>query len=189
MKVKNIIISLQKEESENINTLIKIINEKKINLIIVDEKNRIQIEDNLYIDILWPSKSKLINENPLNNNSLVFKMQYKEFSMLFTGDIEKIAEENIIKEYNNNFNLLNSSILKVAHHGSNTSSIQRFVDVVNPQIVLIGVGRNNKFGHPNKDVLERFEKKRCKIYRTDLNGEIIIKVLNDNKILLNSYLN
>lgn len=66
------------------------------------------------IQILWP-KEKQIGENILNNNSIVAKINYKNFSMLFTGDIEQIAEKSILEEYKNS-NILNSTILKVGHH-------------------------------------------------------------------------
>lgn len=121
---------------------------------------KINIENNLYFEIIWPNNSKLILQNTLNNNSIVCKLNYQNFSMLFTGDIEEIAEKQILEDYKDNLNILNSTILKTAHHGSNTSSIQEFVSNVKPEIVLIGVGRNNKFGHPNKDVLDRLENLR-----------------------------
>lgn len=97
----------------------------------------------------------MILENILNNNSIVCKLNYKNVSVLFTGDIEEIAEKKIVSLYDSN--ILNSTILKVAHHGSKTSSIQDFISKVNPKIALIGVGENNKFGHPNDMVVERLQ--------------------------------
>lgn len=105
------------------------------------------------IKILWPQKEQ-IQENILNNNSIVARLKYKNFSVLFTGDIEEIAENQILDEYKNS-NILNSTILKVGHHGSKTSSTQEFIKAVKPKIALIGVGENNTFGHPNNVVLER----------------------------------
>lgn len=119
----------------------------------VNEK--IEIEKNIKIEILWPTDT-LITSNILNNNSLVMKLTYNNFTALFTGDIEKIAEEEIINKYKKT-NKLNSTIIKIAHHGSKTSSIQEFLNLVKPQIALIGVGANNNFGHPNSDVLKRIE--------------------------------
>jgi competence protein ComEC len=81
--------------------------------------------------------------------------------MLFTGDIEEIAEKQILKEYKDS-KVLDADILKVAHHGSKTSSTLEFIQRVRPEIALIGVGKNNKFGHPNDGVLERLENLRCK---------------------------
>ena len=81
--------------------------------------------------------------------------------MLFTGDIEEAAEKQIIANYKNSI-ILDSNALKVAHHGSKTFSRQEFLELVKPKIALIGVGKNNKFGHPNKDVIERLQNLRCK---------------------------
>ena len=121
---------------------------------------RIHIEKNLYFDIFWPNNLKLISENALNNNSIVCKFNYNNFSILFTGDIEKLAEKQILQTYKNKMQILNSTALKVAHHGSSTSSTPEFIKAVNPKIVLIGVGENNKFGHPNEEVLSRLESMR-----------------------------
>ena len=109
------------------------------------------------IHILWPEE-KQIQENVLNNNSIVCKLVYKDFSMLFTGDIEEVAEKQIYKKSL----ILYSTVLKVAHHGSKTSSIQEFLELVKPKIALIGVGDKNKFGHPNNEVLEILQNLRCK---------------------------
>ena len=92
--------------------------------------------------------------------------------MLFTGDIEQLAEQTILQENMN----LQSTILKVAHHGSKTSSTKEFLKVVNPRIALIGVGKDNKYGHPNKEVIEKLERIGTKIYRTDEDGEVSIRV-------------
>lgn len=119
----------------------------------------ISIEKNVSIQILWP-KIEQIQENILNNNSIVAKLNYKNFSVLLTGDIEEIAEKQILEEYKNT-DILKSTILKVGHHGSKTSSTQEFLEKIKPKIALIGVGKNNTFGHPNDGVLERLVNLRC----------------------------
>lgn len=81
---------------------------------------------------------------------------YQKFSILFTGDIEQIAEKEILKKYGDT---LKSTILKVAHHGSKSSSTEEFLNAVKPKIALIGVGKSNNFGHPNAEVLERIERR------------------------------
>lgn len=126
------------------------------------------------IQIIWP-KLEQIKENVLNNNSIVAKLVYKNFSMLFTGDIEEVTEKQILEEYKNS-NILRANVLKVAHHGSKTSSTQSFLEKVKPQIALIGVGKNNTFGHPNLEVLKRIQNLNCKIYRTDEMGEISLNI-------------
>lgn len=158
LKVKNAVISKQGKESTNYNKFIKLVKEKNIKVHIVKLGDKMKIENNIRIEILWPSET-LITSNILNNNSLVIKLTYNKFSILFTGDIEKIAEEEIVKTYTK-ANKLNTNIIKIAHHGSKTSSIQEFLNLVKPQIALIGVGKNNNFGHPNEEVIKRLENSR-----------------------------
>lgn len=158
LKVKNAIISKQGKESANYNKFLKLVKEKNIKVNIVKLGDKIKIENNINIEILWPEET-LITSNILNNNSLVMKLTYNNFNILFTGDIEKIAEEEIVKTYTKT-NKLNTNIIKIAHHGSKTSSIQEFLNLVKPQIALIGVGKNNNFGHPNDEILKRIENLR-----------------------------
>lgn len=184
IKLKNIFISKQKEKNKNIEEFLKIVKEKNIKVSIVNRGQRINIEKNLYIDVLWPDEN---NINDINNDAIVCKLNYKNFSILFTGDIEKEAEKKIINLYKNKSYLLKTDILKVPHHGSRTSSTEEFLNLVKPQVALIGVQKKNKYGHPNKEVLERLKKINCKIYRTDLNGEIEIKT-NGNKINIKKFI-
>lgn len=176
IKVKNIIIGKQYESSENYQEFLKIVNDKKINVYVVQKGKRINIEKGLYIDILWPNEKDMIVDNWINNNSLVFKLVYKDFSIMFTGDIEEEAEKAILEQYSNNINKLQANILKIAHHGSKTSTTENFLKTISPKIALIGVGKNNKFGHPNEQVIERLKANKVKIYRTDEDGETNIVV-------------
>lgn len=173
LKVEKVIICEQ-EENENYRRFKEIVKNKKIKVYVVKKGDNVKIEENILLNILWPKDEK-IKENAINNNSIVAKLNYKSFSILLTGDIEKIAENEILKEYENS-NILNANILKVAHHGSKSSSINEFLEKVKPQIALIGVGKENTFGHPNEGVLKRLENINTKIYRTDKKGEITIKI-------------
>lgn len=160
IKVKEVIICSQAGDSENYQKLKEIVNKKKIKVRVVKKGNLISIDKDVNLKILWPT-DEFINENVLNNNSIVAKLEYKTFSMLLTGDIEEIAERKILEEYENT-NILRSTVLKIAHHGSKSSSIQSFLNEVKPKIALIGVGKNNTFGHPNDGVLERLKNIRSK---------------------------
>lgn len=182
LKVENVIISKQYENTENFEEFYKIVNEKNISVKYVKAGNIINLEKNLSIHILFPIE-KQIGENPINNNSIVFKLIYKEFTMLFTGDIEEIAEEKLVNLYKNN---LKSDILKVAHHGSSSSSTEDFLKCVRPQIALIGVGENNLYGHPSSSVIDRFKNINTQVYRTDLDGEI--EIIISNKIEINKHI-
>ena len=187
IKVNNIIIGKQYKSSENYEEFIKIVKEKKINVKIVEEGEKVSIEDNLYFDIIWPFSDNMISDNSINNNSLVWKLIYKIYSWLFTGDIEAIAEKAILKKYSKNLNILKSDILKVAHHGSKTSSITEFIEKIKPKYAIIGVGEDNKFGHPSDNTIQNLEKANIRIYRTDKMGEIEIKT-NGKEIKINEFL-
>lgn len=151
MRVENIVMSKQSKESEEYKKNLEIIKQKNIKVSSVKAEDKIIIEKNLYIKILNPAEKFEFQD--LNNNAIVAKLVYKNFSMLFTGDIEK-AEESLAKKYKNE---LKSTILKVAHHGSKTSTSEEFLKYVEPQIALIGVGENNKFGHPNQITIEKLK--------------------------------
>lgn len=188
IKVETVIIGKQYESSENYKEFQRIVNMKKVNAHVVEVGNKIQIENNLYFYVLWPTSTNMISDNAINNNSLVCKLVYKNFSMLFTGDIEEIAEKAILSKYVNKQEMLNADILKVAHHGSKTSSIKEFINAVNPKYAVIGVGKDNKFGHPSEKTLETLNNKNVKVYRTDISGEIMI-IIDGDSVKVKSFLN
>ena len=140
MKVENIIIGKQFEICENYKEFVRLAKNKKITIHMVEAEQKINIEKDISFNILWPNSEEIVRDNSINNNSLVCKLIYKNFSMLFTGDIEEIAEKKILQEYNNT-NILKSTILKVAHHGSKSSSQEEFIKEVQPQIALIRGGK------------------------------------------------
>lgn len=184
LKVNRVCISKQEENSENYKKFLEIVKERNITVFTVKIGEKIKIEKNLYFDILWPQEEQ-IEENRINNNAIVMKLIYNGFSCLFTGDIEKVAEDKIVSLYKDK-SVLESDILKVAHHGSKTSTTEEFFKLVNPKISLIGVGKNNLFGHPSSEVIERLEKSNAKIYRTDMNGEINIIINKRGKYKIRS---
>ena len=173
IKVEKILIAKQEEQSENYKRFLNIVKEKNIPVIIGKEGDKINIEKDLYLDILFP-ESEQIEENMINNNSLVFNMHYNNFSMLFTGDIEEIAEKRIIEITNKS--RLKADIIKIPHHGSKTSSTRELLEIVLPKIALIGVGKDNLFGHPSSETIDKLNELKIKTYRTDINGEIMINV-------------
>ena len=112
-----------------------------------------------------------------NDSSQVYFGIYKNITMLFTGDASKKTEEYIL----DNYNLPHINILKVGHHGSKTSTSERLLETINPDIALISVGKDNKFNHPNKETIEILKKYNVKIYRTDKLGNITVN-LNKKRI-------
>ena len=187
IKVKNVIICKQGENSKNYKEFKEIVKKKQINIILVKQGDKITIDNDVYFEILFPEK-EMIQENILNNNSIVAKLYYKNFSALFTGDIEEIAEKKLIEKYEKT-EKLKSTLLKIAHHGSKSSSIKEILDEIRPKISLIGVGKNNNFGHPNEWVLNRIKTYGTKVYRTDEDGEISIFVDMTGKIRIKKLLN
>lgn len=136
LKVKNIVIGKQFESCENYEKFIKIMKEKKRKIIIAEATQRIKIERDLYFDILWPDSKNVISQNSINNNSLVCKMVYQNISCIFTGDIEETAEKAILEKYKDT-NILKSTMLKVAHHGSKSSTTEEFLNAIKSKIALI----------------------------------------------------
>ena len=105
-----------------------------------------------------------------NNNSIVGRLTYGSFSMLFTGDAEKEEEATILKQGGT----LKSDVLKVGHHGSRTSSSPAFLKAVSPKDAFISCGQGNDYGHPHKVTLQKLEKAKINIYRTDRNGTVTL---------------
>lgn len=105
-----------------------------------------------------------------NDKSGMMKLVFGKISILFTGDVEKKAEAYYVNKYDH---FLNADVLKVAHHGSKTSSIASFINKVNPQVSLISVGMKNKFNHPSEEVIERFSNYGSEIFRTDEAGALL----------------
>ena len=108
-----------------------------------------------------------------NDNSNVIYTELNGYKFMFMGDASTTTEKEILNKYN----LQDIDVLKVGHHGSKTSSSKEFIDDINPKYSVISVGKNNRYGHPNKEVLNNL--KESKIYRTDQDGSIMFKIKNN----------
>ena len=106
------------------------------------------------------------NPNDLNACSIVIRMEYDGISYLFTGDAERGNESSRSWPQTN--------VLKAGHHGSSTSSSQKFLDQIKPSLIIISCGKNNDYGHPHKETMERYNKLGATIYRTDESGDVLI---------------
>lgn len=151
---------------------------KGIPLKLLKKGDYIRLDHNTSLEIIWP----LTNEDKLssNNRSLVSILNYKDYKILFTGDMEREVEF-ILKD-----TLAKVDILKVPHHGSSSSTSIDLLKVIEPQESIISVGRNNSYSHPNEDVLSRLESIGSKIYRTDFMGMIRIKL--DDSYIINQFI-
>ena len=172
LKLKNLIIGKQETDNELYSKVVELANKYNVNIIEVKQGDELII-DGVIFDVISAKE----NDKNVNNMSLILRMTYGEVSMLFTGDAEKELEENINVKTN---------ILKVSHHGSKTSSTEEFLKKNMPQVALVSVGENNSYGHPNKEVLERLKKINAYIYRTDLNGEIYMRLYKNGKIRIDT---
>ena len=108
-----------------------------------------------------------------NDNSNVIYTELNGYKFMFMGDASTTNEREILNKYN----LPNIDVLKVGHHGSKTSSGKEFIGEINPKYSIISVGKNNRYGHPNKEVLDNLED--SKIYRTDMDGSIMFRIKNN----------
>ena len=108
-----------------------------------------------------------------NDNSNVIYTELDGYKFMFMGDASVTTEKEIMNKYN----LPDIDVLKVGHHGSKTSSSKEFINVITPKYSIISVGKNNRYGHPNKEVLNTLE--NSKIYRTDEDGSIMFKIKNN----------
>lgn len=114
-----------------------------------------------------------------NNTSIVLRIVFGELSFLFTGDMESDAERDLIEAGVE----LKSTVLKVGHHGSNTSSSYRFLREVAPEYGVISVGTGNSYGHPHEEILSRYRDADVKLYRTDLQGDIVCSSVDGSTLL------
>ncbi|MGL4606526.1 MAG: DNA internalization-related competence protein ComEC/Rec2 [Eubacteriaceae bacterium] len=151
---------------------IELMNQDMVETILLKKGSVIQGKDGVKLEVLNPEgEIKMIDESQQNNTSLVIRLTYKEVKILFCGDIESESERKLLKEAS----LGKHQIIKIPHHGSNTSTTEAFLKEVNPDLALISVGKNNTFGHPRKEVIERINNLGTQILRTDKNGAIEIK--------------
>lgn len=139
----------------------------KINVITPENKS-INLGKNTNVSILAPNTTNYSDN--LNNYSAILKIQYKNTSFLFTGDTEEASENEVLsKNYN-----IKSDVLKVAHHGSSTSTSSNFYKSVNPSIAIISVAKDNQYNHPNEKIIKMIKDSNTLLFRTDLDGTIIL---------------
>lgn len=148
---------------------LKKIKEKKIKFTVPQAGSKVMLGPNTYLEFYTPIDKKHVVKEGANNTSLVFKLVDSKFSMLFTGDIEKDVENILVQQYGNN---LKSDVLKAPHHGSSTSSTQKFLDKVQAKDVVISCAAGNEYHHPHDAVIKRYEKDKMNIYVTHKTGDI-----------------
>lgn len=147
--------------------MIKELQDKKLKITAARAGISFDLGNGASCDFLAPNSNKY---DDLNNYSAVVKIAYKNTKFLFMGDAEKLSEKEILdKGYD-----LSCDVLKIGHHGSSSSSSAEFLDKASPEIAVISCGKGNDYGHPHKQTLDALKKRKIQIYRTDLEGTIVI---------------
>lgn len=163
--VANIYAPAYESNTESYSNLINACHNKNLQIQHLKKDDFINIENNIDLSVLGPSYIQ--NEN--NLNSIVFKINYKNKSFLFTGDAENPNEVDILSSYE----LDDIDFLKVGHHGSSSSSSPEFIEEISPDVAVISCGYKNQYGHPHKSTLDTLQENNVLTYRTDLLGDII----------------
>jgi competence protein ComEC len=180
--VKNFLDSGQVYTSKEFERMLRAINEKRIRFIEAKNGMKFDLDSGVVLEVLNPQgNGQWITDvrrggSVENANSIVLRLSYGNFSMLFTGDAETETEDLMMKSGAP----LRAQVLKVGHHGSRHATSSRFLEEVAPEAAVISSGAENRYGHPARQTLNRLQKAGVKIYRTDLNGEIAI-VTDGNK--------
>lgn len=148
------------------------VQKKKIPFSVLAVGKQVELGNGVVLKILAPDKPFLSGTDAdLNNNSIVAKLIFGNFSMLLPGDSEQEAEERMLKT---DSGALKSTVLKSAHHGSRTSSSPAFLKAVSAEAVIISAGLNNDYHHPHPSTLKKYSDNKLKVYRTDQQGTITI---------------
>lgn len=168
ISVKNVIMPDAVSDSAAFERLLDAMEEKSITGIVAEAGDEYTLGD-LKLTLLSPISEEY---DDTNNYSIVLRADYGEDSFLFTGDAETLVENELLENYP--VSALDCDVLKVGHHGSNTSSSEKFLDAVTPDIAVIGVGKDNDYGHPKENILERLNKYCSRILRTDTDGTVIL---------------
>ena len=147
------------------------VTEKKIPYQQLLDGNQLDLGNGVQFLVYSPTKKMVETEGDLNNNSIVGKLVYGDFSVLFTGDCEAEGEKAILKKYGSQ---LKSTVLKSPHHGSKTSSNKEYLKMISPECVFISVGKDNDYKHPHEVTLNKYNKINAQVYRTDVDGTITL---------------
>jgi len=150
---------------------LRLLHDKNINYTIAQAGQQINLGEEVIIEVLNPQNHPLTNtHSDVDNNGVLLRVSMRKVRFLLTADIMWEAELEFIAHRAD----LSSTVLKVGHHGSDTSTTSEFLSVVNPELAVISVGAGNKFGHPSPEVMERLQKEpgAGNIYRTDEQGTV-----------------
>lgn len=167
IRIKNLVMPDINMKDDTYNELIEKAKLKKINVLYIKKGDTLSL-GKTKIKCIYPETTTTASDK--NDYCTVLSVKNKTSKILLTGDISKEIEEKIKDDIEENY-----TVLKVAHHGSNYSSSEKFLKKVNPKYSIISVGKNNSYGHPGNETMERLRKQGGVIYRTDEKGGITIR--------------
>ncbi len=160
-----ILVPYLESDNERFQSLLSKAEEKDVSVIQAKEGETYSLK-NAEMNVLGPTD---IIENDDNNNSFVFRLDYKNVSFLFTGDAEQMEEQLLLY---NHYEDLDVDVLKVGHHGSSNAASSAWMKAVDPQYAVISCGKDNSYGHPHEETLQLLKQQGTTVYRTDLQGTI-----------------
>lgn len=157
-------------------TWLNLIRQKKIPLTIIDHPQKIILDNDCELQILYPQESLLgVEIKNLNDSSIVALLRFGQIRFYLGGDAEVAVENKILDKKTD----ISADVYKVSHHGSDNANSSRLLEMIKPKMAIISVGKNNQFGHPYLRIIKRIEKIKAKIFRTDQDGDI--KIVSDGK--------
>jgi beta-lactamase superfamily II metal-dependent hydrolase len=168
LTVRQVLDSGQTHTAPSFETYLDLIDRKNIPFAVAERGQHIDLDPGLTIEVLSPPITHFINN--LNENSVVLKVTYDKVSFLFMGDAGTEAEDSLLASGYN----LDADVLKVGHHGSSSGSSRAFLNAVTPAVSVIEVGTGNDYGHPTSKTLAALKSTGSAIYRTDLDGNIVV---------------
>lgn len=171
--IEKIYVSERAHEEDNYSKFNKLCEEENIDIDTLADGDMLSFGDTLFTVIAAGSDDAILTDE--NDYSVVMRMDYGEHSFLFTGDATQNLEKSISSEQG-----IDTDFLKVAHHGSKTSSDAEFIEAVSPELAVISVGKDNDYKHPSTETLRTISSLDIPIMRTDISGNISIRMTKDN---------
>ena len=166
ISVKNFVDSGRVHTSQTYEEMLELIGDKKVPFIVPVKGDTIPLDSTMEINVLNAGE----NSNDNNEASIVLKVQYGKISFLLTGDADIGVENSMLNQY-----YLESTFLKAGHHGSDTSTSEAFIRAVKPKVTILSYGKDNSYGHPQKEVVNRIKNIKSQVYATAEVGNIIVK--------------
>lgn len=171
--IKTLILPPDYKKNYSTKTLKSILNNKNVMILTPELGSSIQVDKTTKLDFIWPNVAQY-NKISSNDSSISFVLNPGSFKSFFGGDISTIFEDKLTNAIGD------IDVLKVSHHGSNTSTSRYLLENIKPEVSLISAGKNNSYGHPSAIVLENLKHFGSEILRTDLHGNLRIRVFQEH---------